>query len=393
MVDRSKGVKPVVLKVCAADVEGERERVAAIAQAHEKKRTDREDEGDEWDDWGRKPKELVEQARKQRRRSLQSDSQRVQGLGFEKSAREKLWAEEQKIIASNQARNDKIARIEAKEEAEKMASQLDAKAPWTCDVCQKSMPRSKEICSVCSRGKRPKGLGPPKKPQLTVSQVAVTGGGAGGCRSKRGGRKVSDDAADSADTQTSIHADSYTASKVRLGQGTGQLQQQLSTPWCTAWVGDIPTALLGIDDITAKERLSQLFDEHGQILGVTIRRKKDGSQRRGSTGSFKVRPVYKNWAFVTFDSALGVRKAVQEGATARVDGREVALKVRPVKIEQELKRADTGALAEVWQKQERQVAAACTIQVLVRKRQKKGGAPRRRASTERGGRRRSSERQ
>ena len=38
-----------------------------------------------------------------------------------------------------------------------MASQLDAKAPWTCDVCQKSMPRSKEICGVCRRGQRPKG--------------------------------------------------------------------------------------------------------------------------------------------------------------------------------------------------------------------------------------------
>jgi len=43
VIDRSKGVKPVVLKVSSADVEGERERVIAIAQAHEKKKTDRED--------------------------------------------------------------------------------------------------------------------------------------------------------------------------------------------------------------------------------------------------------------------------------------------------------------------------------------------------------------
>ena len=102
--------------------------------------------------------------------------------------------------------------------------------------------------------------------------------------------------------------------------------------------------------------------------------------------------MYKNWALVTFDSALGVRKAVQEGATARVDGREVALKVRPVKIEQELKRSETGALAGIWQKQEKMVAAACTIQAIVRRRQG-GSKPRRRASTERGGgRRKSSER-
>lgn len=180
---------------------------------------------------------------------------------------------------------------------------------------------------------------------------------------------------------------------MRLLEGAGQLQQQLSTPWCTAWVGDIPTAFLGLDDDTAKDRLRQLFDEHGKILGLTVRRKKDGSQRRGSTGSFRARPVYKNWALVTFDSALGVRKAVQAGATVRADGREVALKVRPSRLEQELKRSGTGALAEIWQKQERAVAAACTIQAVVRKRQGKSAKPRRRTSTQRSGseRRRSSQ--
>jgi hypothetical protein len=240
-----------------------------------------------------------------------------------------------------------------------------------------------EVCGVCRRGKRPKGLGPKPKPALTVSTVAVSNYKSGG--SKEAIRRISDEAAGTAEVGSTIHADSYTASKVRLMEGSGQLQQQLSTPWCTAWVGDIPTAFLGIDDDTAKDRLSQLFDEHGKILGVTVRRKKDGSQRRGSTGSFKVRPVYKNWALVTFDSALGVRKAVKAGATARVDGREVSLKVRPSRLEQELKRSDTGALAGIWQKQEREVAAACTIQAIVRKRQGKKAKQRRRPSTERGG--------
>jgi|EP01046_Picozoa_sp_COSAG06_P047482 hypothetical protein len=143
VVDRAKSTVPVELNVSAADVAGERERVKALADAKQRKQTDAEDEEDEWDEWGKKPKELVEAKRKQRRRSLQSDSQRLMGLGFEKSAREKLWAEEQKVIASNHARNERVARAEAKEQAEKMASLLDAKAPWTCDVCQKSMPRSK----------------------------------------------------------------------------------------------------------------------------------------------------------------------------------------------------------------------------------------------------------
>ena len=225
---------------------------------------------------------------------------------------------------------------------------------------------------------------------MTIATVAIGDDSSSSGRSKST-RRVSDEAAGAAEAGSKIHADSYTASKVRLMEGAGALQQQLSTPWCTAWIGDIPTSFLGIDDEVAKDRLTQLFDEHGKILGVTLRRKKDGSQRRGSTGSFKVRPVYKNWALVTFDSALGVRKAVQAGATVRADRREVALKVRPSRLEQELKRSDTGALAKIWQKQERAVAAACTIQAMVRKRQ--GKKPRRRTSTQRGGgeRRRSSQ--
>ena len=135
---------PAVVGSCAvATGSGSCEYVAPVPSYKSKVVKCAEDEEDEWDEWGKKPKELVEAKRKQRRRSLQSDSQRLMGLGFEKSAREKLWAEEQKVIASNHARNERVARAEAKEQAEKMASLLDAKAPWTCDVCQKSMPRSK----------------------------------------------------------------------------------------------------------------------------------------------------------------------------------------------------------------------------------------------------------
>eukprot|EP01043_Picozoa_sp_COSAG02_P061628 COSAG02_NODE_8318_length_2618_cov_1.533148_2_plen_252_part_00 len=244
---------------------------------------------------------------------------------------------------------------------------------------------------MCQRGQRPKALGPKPKAKVSVSTVAV------GVSDKSGNvkttRRVSDEAAGAEQVGSMIHADSYTASKVRLVEGAGQLQQQLTTPWCTAWVGDIPTTFLGIDDSVAKDRLTQLFVEYGKILGVTVRRKKDGSQRRGSTGSFKIRPAYKNWALVTFDSALGVRKAVQAGAMVSVNGREVALKVRPSRLEQELKRSDTGALAKIWHKQEREVAAACTIQAVVRRRQGTRAKPRRRTCTVhgRGERRRSSQ--
>ncbi len=250
---------------------------------------------------------------------------------------------------------------------------------------------AQDICGVCQRGQRPKALAPKPRPKVSVSTVAV--GVSDKSSDVKTTRRVSDEAAGAAQVGNMIHADSYTASKVRLVEGAGQLQQQLSTPWCTAWVGDIPTPFLGIDDGVAKDRLTQLFDVHGKILGVTVRRKKDGSQRRGSTGSFKVRPAYKNWALITFDSALGVRKAVQAGAMVRVNGREVALKVRPSRLEQELKRSDTGALAKIWHKQEREVAAACTIQAVVRRRQGMRTKPRRRSSTERGkgDRRRSSQ--
>lgn len=144
VVDRENSMKTVELKVSFADVEGERERVKAEADAKQSKE---DDDSDEWDEWGKKPKEYKDERRrqKQRRRSLQSESQRMMGLGFERSAREKLWAQEQKVIAAHHARNERIARAEAREADERIATILDSKAPWTCDVCQKSNPRSKVI--------------------------------------------------------------------------------------------------------------------------------------------------------------------------------------------------------------------------------------------------------
>ena len=48
-MDRENKMKTVELKVAYADVEGERERVKALADAKERKRP--EDQDDEWDEW------------------------------------------------------------------------------------------------------------------------------------------------------------------------------------------------------------------------------------------------------------------------------------------------------------------------------------------------------
>ena len=49
VVDRDKKMKTVELRVSYADVEGERERVKAVADAKRGKK----DHEDEWDEWGR----------------------------------------------------------------------------------------------------------------------------------------------------------------------------------------------------------------------------------------------------------------------------------------------------------------------------------------------------
>jgi hypothetical protein len=60
-------------------------------------------------------------------------------------------------------------------------------------------------------------------------------------------------------------------------------------------------------------------------------------------------------------------------------GEELALSIAPARLEQQLQRAETGALAGVWKKQSKAISAAVTIQAAVRGRrqrsfrQKKGG--------------------
>ena len=64
---------------------------------------------------------------------------------------------------------------------------------------------------------------------------------------------------------------------------------------------------------------------------------------------------------MTFESALGVRKAVKAGVTVVAEGREVPLKVKPSTLDQELKRADTGALAKIWNKQRKEVPDSLSL--------------------------------
>ena len=177
IMDRKKNVLQT-LKVSPGDVEGERERVKELALEEAKKKKGKsnangEDDEDEWDEWGRKPKRGEEETNP-RRRSLQSDSERRIGLSLQKSverdrqraimgleksaAKQRLWAEEQIFSAAHRARNEEERQKESTEHDEKMAPILDAKGPWTCDVCRKPVPRflslslSLSLCvRVCAR--------------------------------------------------------------------------------------------------------------------------------------------------------------------------------------------------------------------------------------------------
>ena len=184
---------------------------------------------------------------------------------------------------------------------------------------------------------------------------------------------------------TAVHADSFTARQVSIQSGATSAHQQLSAPWCTIWVGGIPASFLrGVHIDVARRKLKQLFDEHGQVLSVTIRTKQVGT----GSGSGK-RGEHASWALITYDNALSVKRATEAGAVVRVrsghgsggvssgggpsssnnDGGErveVALHVKPAELGQQLAKQETGALAGVWKQQAAAIQAAIKIQASVR---------------------------
>lgn len=122
----------------------------------------------------------------------------------------------------------------------------------------------------------------------------------------------------------------------------------------TVWIGQVP------DYYVDKElSLSKAFERFGKVLSCTVRQK---------TGHLR------NWALLTFVHPSAVSDAVRAAIQGEVtledsDGSQHAVVVRKAKVDAELRRNNTGALAGIWEMQNDKIAAAVRIQKTVRGRQ------------------------
>jgi hypothetical protein len=116
----------------------------------------------------------------------------------------------------------------------------------------------------------------------------------------------------------------------------------------TAWVGGLPENCA--DDPAAVTDALKVF---GKVLSVTVRRKPGDC---------------KSWAFATFVEEASCMQAVSSGSVTVADGagKAVTLTLKAAKIDQELQKTGTGALASMWSDQEQKIAAATRIQAMVR---------------------------
>jgi hypothetical protein len=97
----------------------------------------------------------------------------------------------------------------------------------------------------------------------------------------------------------------------------------------TIWVGGIPTRY------ATESRLKQLLGKFGKIKSATVR----------------VKTERKSWAFVTFESERNAAAVLKDNIKVYGElddaGHDVVLKTKPAKLEQELNKQHTGALASV----------------------------------------------
>ena len=116
----------------------------------------------------------------------------------------------------------------------------------------------------------------------------------------------------------------------------------------TVWVGGVPEDCA--DDPAAVTDALKVF---GKVLSVTVRRKPGDC---------------KSWAFATFVDEASCVQAVNSGSLTVADGagKAVTLTLKAAKIDQELQKTGTGALASMWAGQEQKIAAATRIQAMVR---------------------------
>ena len=143
----------------------------------------------------------------------------------------------------------------------------------------------------------------------------------------------------------------------------------------TVWVGGLPHSIASaaLQDPSALMDLMKVF---GDVVSVTVRLK---------------RGELKSWAFATFAARESADRASEVGAVTASDdhGKAVLLVIKKAELEKELGKESTGALASTWRSQERKVAAAISIQRVVRgvrsrskEKEKKRRAGKRRSSSE-----------
>ena len=143
----------------------------------------------------------------------------------------------------------------------------------------------------------------------------------------------------------------------------------------TVWVGGLPHSIASaaLQDPSALMDLMKVF---GEVVSVTVRLKRD---------------KLKSWAFATFAARESADRASEVGAVTASDdhGKAVLLVIKKAELEKELGKESTGALASTWRSQERKVAAAISIQRVVRgvrsrskEKEKKRRAAKRRSSSE-----------
>ena len=107
-------------------------------------------------------------------------------------------------------------------------------------------------------------------------------------------------------------------------------------------VGGIPESLI-VKDMTAStddldlesSPLAKLFSGFGTIISLTTRQKPG---------------LNRSWAFITFEKAASAEEALKPGCVVKHGS--IQLHVEKTNVEEQLQRSETGALAEVWRRQQ-----------------------------------------
>ena len=107
-------------------------------------------------------------------------------------------------------------------------------------------------------------------------------------------------------------------------------------------MGGIPESLI-VKDMTASSDetdiesspLAKLFARFGTIISLTARQKPG---------------LNRSWAFITFATSSSVEQALKPDHAVKHGS--VQLQVEKTNVEEQLQRSETGALAEVWRRQQ-----------------------------------------